>query len=164
VPLPYTSLRKRLLQIFLDYQCYAEPCSGSFSSALALVDNFLRQQKGQALHLQAPLKFFSGNILPAETTVSKISTTLCICTKLHRYYGGTKMFDREREEQHLAVADKHIEAAEIRIQKLMDRLDELREKKLNTKQTEQLLSLMVQVLITMQRHRNLILKRLKDGF
>jgi nitrogen-specific signal transduction histidine kinase len=73
------------------------------------------------------------------------------------------MFDREREEQHLAMADKHIEEAEIRIQKLMDRLDILREKKLNTKQTEQLLSLLVQVLVTMQRHRNIIIKRLKDG-
>jgi len=73
------------------------------------------------------------------------------------------MFDREREEQHLAMADKHIEEAEIRIQKLMDRLDASREKKLDTKQTEHLLSLMVQALITMQRHRNVILKRLKDG-
>jgi nitrogen-specific signal transduction histidine kinase len=73
------------------------------------------------------------------------------------------MFDREREEQHLAMANKHIEEAEIRIKNLMDRLDTLRDKKLNTKQTEQLLSLLVHALVTMQRHRNVIIRRLKDG-
>lgn len=72
------------------------------------------------------------------------------------------MPDREQEERGLVDANRHIANAEDLIQFMQERLERLRMDGAPTKDTESLLSIMLESFSLMKLHRDFIVSRLAD--
>lgn len=73
------------------------------------------------------------------------------------------MFDREEEEDYLAIADRRILDSEEKIQLLMEQIDVLKAQGADTEVVLALLATADEVLITLKTFRAQVLERLKTG-
>jgi hypothetical protein len=73
------------------------------------------------------------------------------------------MFDREEEENYLAIADRRILDSEKKIQLLMEQIDALKAQGADIKVVLALLSTADEVLITLKTFRAQVLEKLKTG-
>jgi hypothetical protein len=73
------------------------------------------------------------------------------------------MFDREEEENYLAIADRRILDSEKKIQLLLEQIDALKAQGADIQVVLALLSTADEVLITLKTFRAQVLEKLKTG-